>query len=75
MNETNPQLIKDFSEAEKLFNEKKYQESIKKYEIILKKYPNLDELRLRSKGSDPNAAIDPSLDIELTDTTSNLLPL
>ena len=41
MNETNPQLIKDFSEAEKLFSEKKYQESIKKYEIILKKYPNL----------------------------------
>ena len=41
MNETNPQLIKDFSEAEKLFSEKKYQESIKKYEIILKKYPNV----------------------------------
>ena len=40
MNETNPQLIKDFSEAEKLSNEKKYEESIKKYEIILKKYPN-----------------------------------
>ncbi len=41
MNETNPQLIKDFSASEKLFNEKKYQESIKKYQIILKKYPNV----------------------------------
>ena len=41
MNETNPQLNKDFSEGEKLFNEKKYKESIKKYEIILKKYPNV----------------------------------
>ena len=40
MNETNPQLIKDFTEAEKLSNEKKYEESIKKYETILKKYPN-----------------------------------
>tara|TARA_Y100000590_G_scaffold327141_1_gene371390 strand:- start:78 stop:680 length:603 start_codon:yes stop_codon:yes gene_type:complete len=40
MNEPNPQLIKDFSEAEKLSKEKKYQESINKYEIILKKYPN-----------------------------------
>ena len=41
MNEPNPELIKDFSEARKLTGEKKYHESIKKYEIILKKYPNL----------------------------------
>ena len=40
MNQLNPQLIKDFSEAEKLSNEKKYEESIKKYETILEKYPN-----------------------------------
>ena len=40
MNKVNPQLAKDFSEAEKLSSEKKYEESIKKYEIILKKYPN-----------------------------------
>ena len=41
MNEPNPELIKDFSEARKLTGEKKYHESIKRYEIILKKYPNL----------------------------------
>ena len=41
MNKPNPELIKDFSEAQKLTGEKKYHESIKKYEIILKKYPNL----------------------------------
>ena len=41
MNEPNPELIKDFSEARKLTSEKKYHESIKRYEIILKKYPNL----------------------------------
>ena len=41
MNGPNPELIKDFSEAQKLTGEKKYHESIKKYEIILKKYPNL----------------------------------
>ena len=40
MNQLNPQLIKDFSDAEKLSNEKKYEESIKKYETILEKYPN-----------------------------------
>ena len=40
MNKVNPQLVKDFSEAEKLSSEKKYKESIQKYEIILKKYPN-----------------------------------
>ncbi len=40
MNQLNPQLIKDFSEAEKLSKEKKYEESIKKYEMILEKYPN-----------------------------------
>ena len=40
MNKVNPQLAKDFSEAEKLSSEKKYKESIKKYEIIIKKYPN-----------------------------------
>jgi len=41
MNKPNPELIKDFSEAQKLTGEKKYHESIEKYEIILKKYPNL----------------------------------
>ena len=41
MNAPNPELIKDFSEAQKLTGEKKYHESIKRYEIILKKYPNL----------------------------------
>ena len=41
MNEPNPELIKDFSEARKLTGEKKFNESIKRYEIILKKYPNL----------------------------------
>ena len=41
MNGPNPELIKDFSEAQKLTGEKKYHESIEKYEIILKKYPNL----------------------------------
>ena len=41
MNGPNPELIKDFSEAQKLTGEKKYHESIKRYEIILKKYPNL----------------------------------
>ena len=41
MNEPNPELIKDFSEARKLTGEKKYHESIQKYELILKKYPNL----------------------------------
>jgi len=40
MKELNPQLIKDFSEAEKLSKEKKYQESVNKYETILKKNPN-----------------------------------
>ena len=41
MNQIDPQLKKDFSEAQELTGEKKYHESIKKYEIILKKYPNL----------------------------------
>ena len=41
MNGPNPELIKDFSEAQKLTGEKKYHESIERYEIILKKYPNL----------------------------------
>ena len=41
MNEPNSELIKDFSEAQKLTGEKKYHESIERYEIILKKYPNL----------------------------------
>ena len=41
MNKPDPELIKDFSEAQKLTGEKKYHESIKKYELILKKYPNL----------------------------------
>ena len=40
MNQLNTQLIKDFSEAEKLSKEKKYEESIKKYEMILEKYPS-----------------------------------
>ena len=41
MNQIDPQLKKDFSEAQELTGEKKYHESIKKYELILKKYPNL----------------------------------
>ena len=41
MNEIDPQLKKDFSEAQELTGEKKYHESIEKYELILKKYPNL----------------------------------
>tara|TARA_B100001123_G_scaffold196473_1_gene223791 strand:+ start:1486 stop:2040 length:555 start_codon:yes stop_codon:yes gene_type:complete len=41
MNKPNPELIKDFTEAQELTSKKKYQESIKRYEIIVKKYPNL----------------------------------
>ena len=41
MNGPNSELIKAFSEAQKLTGEKKYHESIERYEIILKKYPNL----------------------------------
>jgi tetratricopeptide (TPR) repeat protein len=41
MNEIDPQLKKDFSEAQELTGKKKYHESIEKYELILKKYPNL----------------------------------
>jgi len=41
MNQIDPQLKKDFSEAQELTGEKKYHESIEKYELILKKYPNL----------------------------------
>tara|TARA_Y100000590_G_scaffold18855_1_gene22388 strand:- start:455 stop:1009 length:555 start_codon:yes stop_codon:yes gene_type:complete len=41
MNKPNPELIKEFSKAQKLTGEKKYHESIEKYQIILKKYPNL----------------------------------
>ena len=41
MNQIDPQLKKDFSEAQELTGEEKYHESIEKYELILKKYPNL----------------------------------
>ena len=41
MNQIDPQLKKDFSEAQELTGKKKYHESIEKYELILKKYPNL----------------------------------
>ena len=41
MNQIDPQLKKDFSEAQELTGEKKYHRSIEKYELILKKYPNL----------------------------------
>ena len=41
MNQIDPQLKKDFSEAQELTGEKKYHDSIQKYELILKKYPNL----------------------------------
>ena len=41
MNPIDPQLKKDFSEAQELTGKKKYHESIEKYELILKKYPNL----------------------------------
>ncbi len=41
MNKTSPELIKNFSNAEKLFSQGKYYEAIKKYKKILISYPNL----------------------------------
>ena len=43
MNKIDPKLKKDFSFAEKLFLEKKYEEAIKSYNNILADYPNLIE--------------------------------
>jgi len=43
MNEIDPELRKNFSFAEKLFLEKKYQEAIRYYKNILVDHPNLIE--------------------------------